>query len=96
VWTERPLSIGRTRTKPIRKAIALQVFDPNTIVTFRKIEIRELPTARSNLIQEMSLKDLDDDPKVEQDAEILRSIKTLEKINDQPPAEFWERSDKGE
>jgi hypothetical protein len=29
----------------------------------------------------------------ERDAEVLRSIKTLEKINDKPAAEFWKEVD---
>jgi hypothetical protein len=37
----------------------------------------------------MPLKEISCDFKAERDTEILRSIKTLEKINDQPAAEFW-------
>ena len=37
----------------------------------------------------MPLKDLACDFKPERDAEILRSIKTLETINGKPAAEFW-------
>ena len=37
----------------------------------------------------MPLKQLSCDFKPERDAEILRSIKTLETINDKPAAEFW-------
>jgi hypothetical protein len=37
----------------------------------------------------MPLKVINCDFKAERDTEILRSIKTLEKINDQPAAEFW-------
>jgi hypothetical protein len=37
----------------------------------------------------MPLKNLSCDFKAERDTEILRSIRTLEKINDKPAAEFW-------
>jgi formylglycine-generating enzyme required for sulfatase activity len=43
----------------------------------------------------MPLKSLRVDFKPERDAEILRSIKTLETINDQPAAEFWKKVDAG-
>ena len=39
----------------------------------------------------LPLKELDCDFKPERDADILRSIKTLEKINDKPAAEFWKK-----
>jgi hypothetical protein len=41
----------------------------------------------------MPLKAFRIDFKPERDAEILRSIKTLEKINNQPAAEFWKEVD---
>ena len=41
----------------------------------------------------MPLKALGCDFKPERDAEVLRSIKTLEKINDKPAAEFWKNVD---
>ena len=41
----------------------------------------------------MPLKDLRCDFKPERDAEILRSIKTLETINDKPAEEFWKEVD---
>jgi hypothetical protein len=41
----------------------------------------------------MPLKELRCDFKPERDADILRSIKTLEKINDKPAAEFWKAVD---
>jgi hypothetical protein len=37
----------------------------------------------------MPLKELHCDFKPERDAEILRSITTLERINDKPAREFW-------
>src|SRR5260370_4345373 len=37
----------------------------------------------------MPLKEVNCDFRPERDAEILRSIKTLEKINDKPAAQFW-------
>ena len=42
-----------------------------------------------SLIKDLPLKELDFDFRPQRDAEILRSIKTLEKINGKPAAEFW-------
>jgi Leucine-rich repeat (LRR) protein len=49
-----------------------------------------------SLLKGMSLKELGCDFRPDRDAEILRSIKTLERINGKPAAEFWKRYDKGE
>jgi hypothetical protein len=40
-------------------------------------------------LKEMPLRDLRCDFKFERDAAILRSIKTLETINQKPAAQFW-------
>jgi hypothetical protein len=42
-----------------------------------------------SLLKEMPLTELDLDFKPERDTELLRSIKTLEQVNDKPLAEFW-------
>ena len=47
-------------------------------------------------LKDLPLTNIECDFQPERDAEILRSIKTLEKINGKPAAEFWERYDKGE
>jgi hypothetical protein len=44
-------------------------------------------------LSEMPLKELSCDFKPERDAEILRSINTLEKINGKPAKEFWQEVD---
>jgi hypothetical protein len=44
-------------------------------------------------LKEMPLKELQCDFKPERDAAILRSIKTLEKINEKPVKEFWKEVD---
>ena len=44
-------------------------------------------------LKNMPLKELRCNFKAERDAEILRSIKTLETINDKPAAEFWKEVD---
>ena len=44
-----------------------------------------------SLLKDMPLKFLCCDFKSERDAAILRSIKTLETINDRPAPEFWKR-----
>ena len=46
-----------------------------------------------SLLKGMPLKEVLCDFKPERDAEILRSIKTLEKINNKPAAEFWKEVD---
>jgi hypothetical protein len=44
-------------------------------------------------LKDMPLKELWCDFKPARDAEILRAIKTLEKINGKPAAEFWKEVD---
>ena len=44
-------------------------------------------------LKEMPLKELRCDFKFERDAEILRSIKTLEIINDKTAAQFWKEAE---
>jgi eukaryotic-like serine/threonine-protein kinase len=44
-------------------------------------------------LKDSPLKELWCDFKAERDAAILRSIKTLEKINDKPAADFWKEVD---
>ncbi|MCI0683966.1 MAG: hypothetical protein L0Y71_17805, partial [Gemmataceae bacterium] len=61
-------------------------------------ELTRLVIARTkitdlSLLKEMPLKELDCDFRPERDAEILRSIKTLEQINRKPAAEFWKEFD---
>jgi hypothetical protein len=41
----------------------------------------------------MPLTELGCDFKPERDAALLRSLKTLQKINDKPAAEFWKQVD---
>jgi len=41
----------------------------------------------------MPLTELKCDFKPERDADILRCVKTLEKINDKPAAQFWKEVD---
>ncbi len=47
-----------------------------------------------SLIKDLPLKELDCDFRPERDADILRSIQTLEKINGKPAAEFWREVEK--
>jgi hypothetical protein len=44
-----------------------------------------------SVIKDFPLKILGCDFKPERDAELLRSIKTLERINNKPAAEFWKQ-----
>jgi serine/threonine protein kinase/Leucine-rich repeat (LRR) protein len=46
-----------------------------------------------SLLKDMPLKELNCDFMPDRDAKILRSIKTLEKINNKPAAEFWKEVD---
>jgi hypothetical protein len=59
-----------------------------TILRCYGIRIADLSPLRG-----MPLKELACDFKVERDTEILRSLKTLKKINDQPAADFWKEVD---
>jgi Leucine-rich repeat (LRR) protein len=63
------------------------------LVTFScyDLEIGDL-----QLLKDMPLKELRCDFVAERDAKVLRSIKTLEKINKLPADEFWKRVDAGE
>jgi Leucine-rich repeat (LRR) protein len=47
-------------------------------------------------LKSLPLKELTCDFKPQRDAAVLRAIKTLQKINDQPAAEFWKKYDAGE
>jgi hypothetical protein len=55
-----------------------------TVLNVRNTKVKDLTP-----LQGMPLKEFDCDFKPERDATILRSIKTLEKINGLPAAEFW-------
>ena len=61
-----------------------------------RLDIARTKVSDLSLIKEMPLKKLDSNFRPERDAEILRSIRTLETINGKPAAEFWQRYDKGE
>jgi Leucine-rich repeat (LRR) protein len=61
-----------------------------------RLSIGETKVTDLSLLKGIPLKELYCEFRPERDAEILRSIKTLEKINDKPAAEFWVRYDKGE
>jgi len=61
---------------------------PLTTLVFNGTRVSDLSPLKG-----MPLKDLSFDFKPERDAEILRSIKTLEKINGKPAAEFWKDVD---
>jgi serine/threonine-protein kinase len=57
---------------------------PLTTLWFQNTQVSD-----PSLIKDMPLKNLFLDFKPERDTELLRSIKTLETINDKPAAEFW-------
>ena len=58
------------------------------------LHVGDTKVADLSPLRGMPLKELWCDFKAERDAQILRSIKTLEKINDQSAAEFWKEVDK--
>lgn len=47
-----------------------------------------------SVLKDMPLKDLGLDFKPERDTELLRSLTTLETINEKPVADFWKEVDK--
>jgi eukaryotic-like serine/threonine-protein kinase len=53
------------------------------------LQLRGTKVTDLSPIKEMPLKVLEIDFKPERDTELLRSIKTLERINGKPVAEFW-------
>jgi len=59
------------------------------------LDCRNTPVTDLSPLKGTPLKELRCDFKPERDAEVLRSIKTLEKINDKPAAEFWKEVDAG-
>ena len=61
-----------------------------------RLVIRGTRIGDLTLLKGMPLKDLDCDFRPERDGEILRSIKSLEKINGKPAAEFWKDFNAGE
>jgi hypothetical protein len=63
---------------------------PLTKADFGETKVTDLSPIRNAPLNELRC---DFDPK--RDTEILRSIKTLEKINDLPVAEFWKRVEAG-
>src|SRR5206468_29121 len=58
-------------------------------IQLAELSLGETPVADLSPLKEMPLKTLRCDFKPERDTEIIRSIKTLETINDKPVAEFW-------
>src|SRR5262249_49164983 len=63
---------------------------PLTVLWCHNARVRDLSPLRG-----MPLRELRCDFKPERDADILRSIKTLETINEQPAADFWKAVDAG-
>jgi hypothetical protein len=61
---------------------------PLTTLHIQGTQVRDL-----SLLKGMPLKELTCDFKPKRDAEVLRSIKTLERINGKPAAEFWKEVD---
>jgi uncharacterized membrane protein len=55
----------------------------------RSLHVTRTKVTDLSLLRGMPLKELTCDFRPERDAEILRSIKTLEKINHKPVAQFW-------
>jgi Leucine-rich repeat (LRR) protein len=53
------------------------------------LNVQHTIVADLSVLKDMPLKDLSCDFKPERDTKILRSIKTVERINGKPAAEFW-------
>ncbi|MBI3863280.1 MAG: protein kinase [Planctomycetia bacterium] len=57
------------------------------------VHVNNTPVSDLSPLKEMPLKHLKCDFNLHRDSDILRSIKTLETINDKPAAEFWKNVD---
>ncbi len=80
----------------LRRLVALKVMLPRLAAdaAMRQRFLREdLTVSDLSPLRGMPLKSILCDFKPERDAEILRSIKTLETINGKPAAEFWKDAD---
>jgi eukaryotic-like serine/threonine-protein kinase len=60
----------------------------------KQLDIRSTRVTDLSLLKGMPLKELGCDFQPERDAEILRSLTTLERINDKPAAEFWTEAER--
>ena len=54
-----------------------------------KLDVSGTKVSDLSLLKGMPLKNLQCDFQADRDADILRSIRTLETINDKPAAKFW-------
>lgn len=62
----------------------------------RELWMHGAPVNNLSPLKELPLKTISCDFKPERDTAVLRSIKTLEKINNMPVAEFWKQVEAGE
>jgi Leucine-rich repeat (LRR) protein len=101
------LSCGWTKVSDLSPLMDMPLFYLDVAATFRISDLTPLKgmkkltilhcnnskVADLSPLKGMPLKDLSCDFKPFRDTEILRSIKTLEKINGKPAAEFWKEAD---
>jgi len=83
---------------PLRRLICCNGTPVSDLAPLKNMQLTRLEcwgTKVSDLwpLKGMPLKVLGCDFKAERDADILRSIKTLETINEKPAAEFWKDVD---
>jgi hypothetical protein len=61
-------------------------------MALKRLEIPNNPVADFGPLREMPLEELVAEVRPERDGEVLRSIKTLQRINGKPAAEFWKET----
>lgn len=84
-----PLKTVDIRVTPVEDLAPLQGMEL-TVLHCRRTRVTDL-----SVLRRMPLKYLSCEFRAERDAALLRSIKTLEKINGMPTAEFWKEVDAG-
>ncbi len=72
---------------------AVTDLSPLKTVQMQRLEVQGCKIADFRPLQGLLLREVKGNFRPERDAEILRSMKSLEKINDKPTAEFWKEVD---
>jgi Leucine-rich repeat (LRR) protein/tRNA A-37 threonylcarbamoyl transferase component Bud32 len=72
-------------------ATAVSDLSPLKGMKLKELDIRSTRVTDLSLLKGMPLKELKGDFQRKRDAEILRSLTTLERINELPPAAFWKK-----
>jgi tRNA A-37 threonylcarbamoyl transferase component Bud32/Leucine-rich repeat (LRR) protein len=88
-----PLRETKTLTGLMCIGTAVSDLSPLKDLPLRRLDVFQTQVTDFSPLVGMPLKELRGNFKPERDAEVLRSVKTLELINDKPAAEFWKEVD---